>query len=227
MLIALLSIFINNQENKMDFCFKKTILRFVNFSNYEKMSLRFENMTLVNKKRLYVTENIYNIHAILMFQREFAQRLVAKPGDKVYCRLSVNAQLLSRVSLLIKVGKNNFKPPPKVESNVVRIEPIKPAPIINYKQFDILLRICFNRKNKLISSGFKSGNVMEMIEQNWNIHLKYLPQEEQKKLKNKSGKDMLDLVLSDGFENSRSRTTSIDSFLRLLSNLNEKGIHFA
>ena len=35
--------------------------------------------------------------AILMFQHEFAQRLVAKPGDKLYCRLSANVQLLARV----------------------------------------------------------------------------------------------------------------------------------
>lgn len=52
--------------------------------------------------------------AILMFQREFAQRLVAKPGDKLYCRLSVNTQLLARIDHIMKVGKNNFRPPPKV-----------------------------------------------------------------------------------------------------------------
>merc|ERR1712080_429189 len=63
--------------------------------------------------------------AVLMFQREFAQRLVAQPGDKLYCRLSINTQLLSRVDHLMKVGKNNFRPPPKVESSVVRIEPKK------------------------------------------------------------------------------------------------------
>ncbi len=38
-----------------------------------------------------------------MFQREFALRLVAQPGDQLYCRLSVNTQLLARVQHLIKV----------------------------------------------------------------------------------------------------------------------------
>lgn len=42
--------------------------------------------------------------AIVMFQREFAQRLVAKPGEKLYCRLSVNTQLLARVDHLMKVS---------------------------------------------------------------------------------------------------------------------------
>lgn len=38
-----------------------------------------------------------------MFQREFALRLVAKPGTKLYCRLSINTQLLARVDHLMKV----------------------------------------------------------------------------------------------------------------------------
>ena len=42
--------------------------------------------------------------ALLMFQREFAERLVAKPGDKLYCRLSVNTQLLAKVDHVLKVS---------------------------------------------------------------------------------------------------------------------------
>ena len=38
-----------------------------------------------------------------MFQREFAERMVAQSGDKLYCRLSVNTQLLARVSHVMKV----------------------------------------------------------------------------------------------------------------------------
>uniref|UniRef100_A0A8C5EPD1 rRNA adenine N(6)-methyltransferase n=1 Tax=Gouania willdenowi TaxID=441366 RepID=A0A8C5EPD1_GOUWI len=40
--------------------------------------------------------------AVLMFQREFAMRLVAPPGDELYCRLSINTQLLARVDHLMK-----------------------------------------------------------------------------------------------------------------------------
>uniref|UniRef100_A0A8C0RW26 rRNA adenine N(6)-methyltransferase n=1 Tax=Canis lupus familiaris TaxID=9615 RepID=A0A8C0RW26_CANLF len=86
--------------------------------------------------------------AVLMFQREFALRLVAKPGDKLYCRLSINTQLLARVDHLMKVGKNNFRPPPKVESSVVRIEPKNPPPPIN----------------------FQSSAVQQLLEKNYRIH---------------------------------------------------------
>ena len=52
--------------------------------------------------------------AIIMFQHEFAMRLVARKEDKLYSRLAVNTQLLARVSHLLKVGRNNFRPPPQV-----------------------------------------------------------------------------------------------------------------
>lgn len=43
--------------------------------------------------------------AVIMFQLEFAQRLIAKAGDDLYCRLSVNTQLLAKVENVLKVGK--------------------------------------------------------------------------------------------------------------------------
>lgn len=109
--------------------------------------------------------------AVLMFQREFAQRLVAKPGDKLYCRLSVNTQLLARVDMLMKVGKNNFKPPPKVESSVIRLEPKNPPPPVNFTEWDGLTRIAFLRKNKTLGAAFKTNSVIDMLEKNYRIFL--------------------------------------------------------
>ncbi|KAF3646111.1 putative dimethyladenosine transferase [Capsicum chinense] len=105
--------------------------------------------------------------AVIMFQREFAMRLVAQPGDPLYCRLSVNTQLLARVSHLLKVGKNNFRPPPKVDSSVVRIEPRGPLAPVNFKEWDGLVRICFNRKNKTIGSIFRQKSVLSILEKNY------------------------------------------------------------
>ncbi|XP_020583029.1 ribosomal RNA small subunit methyltransferase [Phalaenopsis equestris] len=105
--------------------------------------------------------------AVIMFQREFAMRLVANPGDNLYCRLSVNTQLLARVSHLLKVGRNNFKPPPKVDSSVVRIEPRQPLPPVSFKEWDGLIRLCFNRKNKTLGSIFKQKSVLSLLEKNY------------------------------------------------------------
>lgn len=105
--------------------------------------------------------------AVIMYQREFAMRLVAQPGDNLYCRLSVNTQLLARVNHLLKVGRNNFRPPPKVDSSVVRIEPRKPLPPVSFKEWDGLVRICFNRKNKTLGAIFKQKHVLKLLEKNF------------------------------------------------------------
>ncbi|RLL98698.1 hypothetical protein CFD26_107579 [Aspergillus turcosus] len=104
---------------------------------------------------------------ILMVQREFALRLIARPGDSLYSRLSVNAQFFSRISHVMKVGKNNFRPPPQVESSVVRIEPKADRPNISWDEWDGMLRICFVRKNKTLRAGFMATKVRALIERNW------------------------------------------------------------
>ncbi|MCJ1424678.1 Dimethyladenosine transferase [Sticta canariensis] len=105
---------------------------------------------------------------ILMFQREFAMRLFAKPGDRLYSRLSVNAQMWAKIDHIMKVGKNNFKPPPAVESSVVRLVPKNPRPQISYEEWDGLLRVVFVRKNKTLrASFFGTTSVMDMLEINY------------------------------------------------------------
>merc|ERR1711892_914078 len=91
--------------------------------------------------------------AILMFQKEFADRLCAQPGDKVYSRLTVAVQTLARCDRIMKVGKNNFKPPP-----------------INFTEWDAMLRIAFGRKNRTLSAEFNNKKVKEVIEKNYRTH---------------------------------------------------------
>ncbi|KAI1288395.1 putative dimethyladenosine transferase [Halotydeus destructor] len=162
--------------------------------------------------------------ALLMFQREFAQRLVAKPGDKLYSRLSVNTQLLARVDMVMKVGKNNFRPPPKVESAVVRLEPRNPPPPINFNEWDGLLRICFLRKNKTLGAAFKQSCALEILKKNYLVHCSL------NGIEVSSDHDVkadVETILSDiGFNEKRSRMLDIDDFLTLLHAFNSKGFHF-
>ncbi|KAH6697400.1 dimethyladenosine transferase [Plectosphaerella plurivora] len=110
--------------------------------------------------------------AILMFQLEFGQRLVAKPGDKLYGRLSVNANFWATCSNIMKVSKANFRPPPQVDSCVVRIVPKQGSerPTISFEEFDGLLRICFNRKNRTMrASWLGTKEVLIMLEKNYRV----------------------------------------------------------
>jgi 16S rRNA (adenine1518-N6/adenine1519-N6)-dimethyltransferase len=63
--------------------------------------------------------------AILMYQMEFAGRMVAQPGESNYSRLSVMMNLCTQTELLFKVPKNAFIPPPKVNSAVIKLTPKK------------------------------------------------------------------------------------------------------
>lgn len=105
--------------------------------------------------------------AVLMFQREFALRLCARPSSPLWCRLSANVQLYARVTHVMKVGKGNFRPPPQVESSVVKLEPIDPPPKVRFEEFDGLTRICFARRNKTVRACFSAKGVHEMLEANW------------------------------------------------------------
>ncbi|KAI1381047.1 rRNA adenine dimethylase [Hypoxylon crocopeplum] len=110
--------------------------------------------------------------AVLMFQREFALRLTARPNDPLYCRLSVNAQFWARVTHVLKVGRNNFRPPPQVDSSVVRIEPKlgSERPNISFEEWDGMLRVCFNRKNKTLrASWLGNKEVLSMLERNYRL----------------------------------------------------------
>lgn len=163
--------------------------------------------------------------AVLMFQREFAQRLVAKPGDKLYCRLSVNTQLLARVDILMKVGKNNFRPPPKVESSVVRLEPRNPPPPIDFREWDGLTRTIFVRKNKTLGAILKQTAVLMMLEQNYKTHCslinKPLPEDF-------DIKSLVESILTkEEFDTKRARHLDIDDIMKLLHAFNVEGIHFA
>lgn len=107
----------------------------------------------------------------------------------MYCRLSVNVQLLARVDHLIKVSKNSFKPPPKVESSVIRLEPKYPPPPINFTEWDGLVRLCFLRKNKTLSGIFRLKKILKLLHENF----KNFNSNDQKQEETKQDEGMIDL----------------------------------
>ncbi|KAI8069607.1 dimethyladenosine transferase [Gongronella butleri] len=162
--------------------------------------------------------------AILMFQREFALRLIAKPGDELYCRLSVNVQLYAKVDHIMKVGKNNFRPPPQVESSVVRLEPKNPPPPVNAKEFDGLLRILFVRKHKTLAANFKQTTVLNMLEQNYKTYCSAheMMVESDFDIKTK----VLGILESIEMSTARAAKLDLDDFMKILLTFNRANIHF-
>ncbi|ACS89667.1 16S rRNA (adenine(1518)-N(6)/adenine(1519)-N(6))-dimethyltransferase RsmA [Thermococcus sibiricus] len=93
--------------------------------------------------------------AVLIYQLEFAQRMVAKPGDKNYSRLSVMVQAKVNVDLVERIGRGAFYPKPKVDSAVIVMEP-KPKD----EQIELnenLVKALFQHRRKLASKALKDS----------------------------------------------------------------------
>lgn len=91
-----------------------------------------------------------------MFQKEVAQRVAAKEGNKVYGVLSVLIQAFFDVEYLFDVNEQCFNPPPKVKSGVIRLLPKKsPVEIASEKQFFLLVKTAFNQRRKTLRNAVR------------------------------------------------------------------------
>jgi len=90
--------------------------------------------------------------AVLMVQREVAERVVAAPGNKTYGRLSVMAQQRASVEILFHVGAGAFHPRPAVTSTVVRVTPRAAplAPVPDLALFAEVVRAAFSTRRKML-----------------------------------------------------------------------------
>ncbi len=89
--------------------------------------------------------------AILMYQKEFAERLVASDGGKEYSRLSVNAFYRANCEILETVPRTLFYPEPKVDASIVRIEPRHPPfEVIDEGHFFKVVKALFTHRRKQI-----------------------------------------------------------------------------
>ena len=94
----------------------------------------------------------------LMFQKEVAERIIAKPGTKAYGRLGILAQWKSNPSVVTELPPEAFTPPPKVHSAVVHLEtlaePRFPAPA---GLLSSTVAMAFNQRRKMLRSSLKSA----------------------------------------------------------------------
>ncbi|WP_440771790.1 16S ribosomal RNA methyltransferase A [Natronorubrum sp. DTA28] len=94
---------------------------------------------------------------VLMFQQEFAERMVAEPGTPEYGRLSVSTQHYADAELVESIPKEAFSPPPAVQSAVVRLEPRDPDYEVDDEEFFLrFVKALFTQRRKTIRNGIRN-----------------------------------------------------------------------
>ncbi len=96
--------------------------------------------------------------AVLIYQLEFAQRMVAKPGERNYSRLSLMVQAKAHAELVERIGKGAFWPRPKVDSAVVVLEPKPKGDQIELNEN--LVRALFQHRRSTVIAALKKSHHM-------------------------------------------------------------------
>jgi len=97
--------------------------------------------------------------AVLIYQKEFADRMVAKAGSKDYSRLSVGIYYKTKCELLEIIPKTCFRPQPKVDSCIISLAPRKTPPFEVFDEifFQDLTKILFNNRRKKIKNSLEKN----------------------------------------------------------------------
>ncbi|MDQ0837195.1 16S rRNA (adenine(1518)-N(6)/adenine(1519)-N(6))-dimethyltransferase RsmA [Sphingomonas faeni] len=91
----------------------------------------------------------------LMFQKEVAERIVAKTNDDHYGRLAVLAQWRSTARIAMPVHRSAFTPPPKVMSAVVHLVPVEAPEGVNFAVLERLTGAAFGQRRKMLRQSLK------------------------------------------------------------------------
>ncbi|HOE91555.1 MAG TPA: 16S rRNA (adenine(1518)-N(6)/adenine(1519)-N(6))-dimethyltransferase RsmA [Candidatus Cloacimonadota bacterium] len=94
---------------------------------------------------------------VLMIQKEVALRIASKPNKKDYGVLSLKIQYYFNTEILFDVSPENFTPPPKVFSSVIRLSPRADKPVIdNLKLFWRIIETSFLNRRKMLRNNLKA-----------------------------------------------------------------------
>ncbi len=97
---------------------------------------------------LAVADTVLDQH--LMLQREVVVRMAASPGGRDFGRLSVMLQWRYAIEMLLEVPPQAFRPPPKVDSAVVRMAPLTAPPAVDESVLRALVTAAFSQRRKLL-----------------------------------------------------------------------------
>ena len=91
----------------------------------------------------------------LMFQKEVAQRIVAKSGDTNFGRLAIFTQVFCDAEILFDLPPEAFTPAPKVTSSVVMLRPHRRQPDVDLKKLERITQVAFGQRRKMLRGSLK------------------------------------------------------------------------
>jgi 16S rRNA (adenine1518-N6/adenine1519-N6)-dimethyltransferase len=103
-------------------------------------------------------------HAVFLIQKEVAERITAQPGGREFGYLSVECQFFAQTEYLFAVPPGAFRPPPKVDSAVIRLTPRTDLPIEHPEDFLEFVSICFRQKRKTLRNNLAGSYSPEQYE---------------------------------------------------------------
>ncbi len=118
-----------------------------------------ERIAIIGNLPYYITSPILFLlidnrerfsEAVIMVQKEVAERLVSTPGNKAYGILSVQVQLAATVEYMFTVPRTAFHPQPNVDSAIIRLTFDKPVPDIDGEHLRRVIRQAFSQKRKML-----------------------------------------------------------------------------
>jgi len=101
---------------------------------------------------------------VFMLQKEVAERVAAAPGSKTFGVLSVLLQAYFKVDYEFTVPPTVFRPPPKVDSGVIRMLPLEEEPPVSFKQLRRVVKQAFGQRRKTLRNALKGLDFEEFPE---------------------------------------------------------------
>lgn len=148
------------------------ILKISNFKFLISNQFKISNYKIVANLPYYITSRFLRLFLtnkksgpklmVLMVQREVAERICARPTRMNLLALSVQAY--AKPEIIRRVSKNNFSPPPKVDSAIIKITPFPPTPFplrkekggVDVEKILALAKLAFQQKRKMLRHSLKN-----------------------------------------------------------------------
>ena len=133
----------------------KDILKFFDYKIFSKNTIVIGNLPYNISSQIlvkFILDNNFNYKALIfMFQKEMADRILAKVNSKNYGRLSILSNWKFDIKKLFDINPNSFEPKPKVESSLLIFsEKADKYNLKNPKNLELITRVLFNQRRKKI-----------------------------------------------------------------------------